>query len=114
VDPSEHFFGLRLNMYVAIVLTVVGVRLVHLPQRRGKPAAELRPGARIARRTARRDGGGQRRDGGVRPGRFRPPGGFQSRRLQRGCARQRHGLTVTRTGPKFNSINNETRARHSN
>jgi hypothetical protein len=41
VDPSEHFFGLRLNMYVAIVLTVVGVVWFIYSQRRGRPAAEL-------------------------------------------------------------------------
>jgi len=41
VDPSEHFLGLRLNMYVAIVLTIVGVAWFIRSQRRGKPAAEL-------------------------------------------------------------------------
>ena len=48
VDPSEHFLGLRLNMYVAIVLTVAGVVWFVYSQRHGRPAAELaaqRPGS---------------------------------------------------------------------
>ena len=36
VDPSEHFLGLRLNMYVAIVLTVVGAVWFWRTQRRGR------------------------------------------------------------------------------
>ena len=48
VDPSEHFLGLRLNMYVASVLTVVGIAWFAYSQRHGRPAAELparRPGS---------------------------------------------------------------------
>ncbi|HEY9244141.1 MAG TPA: prolipoprotein diacylglyceryl transferase [Streptosporangiaceae bacterium] len=41
VDPSEHFLGLRLNMYVASVLTIAGVVWFIQSQRRGRPAAEL-------------------------------------------------------------------------
>ena len=41
VDPSEHFLGLRLNMYVASVLTIVGIVWFIRSQRRGRPAAEL-------------------------------------------------------------------------
>ena len=41
VDPSEHFLGLRLNMYVASVLTVAGVIWFIYSQRHGRPAAEL-------------------------------------------------------------------------
>jgi prolipoprotein diacylglyceryl transferase len=41
VDPSEHFLGLRLNMYVASVLTIVGIVWFVYSQRRGRPAAEL-------------------------------------------------------------------------
>ena len=41
MDPSEHFLGLRLNMYVASVLTVAGVVWFIYSQRRGRPAAEL-------------------------------------------------------------------------
>jgi prolipoprotein diacylglyceryl transferase len=41
VDPSEHFLGLRLNMYVASVLTLVGIAWFIRSQRRGRPAAEL-------------------------------------------------------------------------
>jgi prolipoprotein diacylglyceryl transferase len=36
VDPSEHFLGLRLNMYVAIALTVVGMVWFWRTQRRGR------------------------------------------------------------------------------
>ena len=52
VDPSEHFLGLRLNMYVASVLTVAGIAWFVRSQRRGRPAAELR-----ARRPGSTDGG---------------------------------------------------------
>ncbi len=51
VDPSEHFLGLRLNMYVASVLTIVGIVWFIRSQRRGKPASEL-----LARRPASADG----------------------------------------------------------
>jgi prolipoprotein diacylglyceryltransferase len=51
VDPSEHFLGLRLNMYVASVLTVVGIAWFIRSQRRGRPAGEL-----LARRPASADG----------------------------------------------------------
>jgi prolipoprotein diacylglyceryl transferase len=42
VDPSEHFLGLRLNMYVAAVLTVAGIVWFWRSQRR-RPAP-ARPG----------------------------------------------------------------------
>ena len=42
VDPSEHFLGLRLNMYVAAVLTLAGLAWFVRSQRRGRPASELR------------------------------------------------------------------------
>ena len=51
VDPSEHFLGLRLNMYVASVLTVVGIVWFIRSQRRGRPADEL-----LARRPDSTDG----------------------------------------------------------
>jgi prolipoprotein diacylglyceryl transferase len=41
VDPSEHFLGLRLNMYVASVLTLVGIAWFIYSQRRGRPASEM-------------------------------------------------------------------------
>jgi prolipoprotein diacylglyceryl transferase len=51
VDPSQHFLGLRLNMYVACVLTVAGLVWFYLIQRRGRrrviagvPAPELATG----------------------------------------------------------------------
>jgi prolipoprotein diacylglyceryl transferase len=52
VDPSEHFFGLRLNMYVASVLTVAGIVWFVYSQRRGRPAEEL-----LARRPDSEDAG---------------------------------------------------------
>ncbi len=42
VDPSEHFLGLRLNMYVAAVLTIAGLAWFVYSQRHGRPASELR------------------------------------------------------------------------
>ena len=39
VDPSQHFLGLRLNMYVAIVLTAAGATWFYLIQRRGRRRA---------------------------------------------------------------------------
>ncbi|HEX4254374.1 MAG TPA: prolipoprotein diacylglyceryl transferase [Streptosporangiaceae bacterium] len=51
VDPSQHFLGLRLNMYVAIGLTLAGLAWFVIIQRRGHrraaaglPAAELAAG----------------------------------------------------------------------
>ena len=41
MDPSEHFLGLRLNMYVASVLTLAGIAWFIYSQRHGRPAAEL-------------------------------------------------------------------------
>jgi prolipoprotein diacylglyceryl transferase len=54
VDPSEHFLGLRLNMYVATVLTVAGLAWFAYSQRRGQPASEL-----LARRPDSEDASGQ-------------------------------------------------------
>ena len=108
VDPSEHFLGLRLNMYVASVLTVAGVVWFIYSQRRGLPAAELPASGRTARRTA--PGRTESDPAGSQPaGRFRSAGGLQSRGLRRACARHRHGLTGPRSGSRINSINNETR-----
>ncbi len=44
VDPSEHFLGLRLNMYVAIALTIAGLAWFWQVQRR-QPAAAGPPGS---------------------------------------------------------------------
>jgi prolipoprotein diacylglyceryl transferase len=41
IDSSEHFLGLRLNFFVAIVLTAVGIAWFVLSQRRGKTAEQL-------------------------------------------------------------------------
>ena len=54
VDPSEHFLGLRLNMYVASVLTVVGVVWFIYSQRHGQ-AGELQA-RRVESDDAGRDG----------------------------------------------------------
>ena len=46
VDSSEHFLGLRLNMFVAIALTAVGIVWLILAQRRPeRPCIVLPPGA---------------------------------------------------------------------
>ena len=57
VDPSEHFLGLRLNMYVACVLTVAGLVWFWRSQRRGPavPAGRAGDGAAEDRQA---DGGG--------------------------------------------------------
>jgi prolipoprotein diacylglyceryl transferase len=51
VDPSQHFLGLRLNLYVACILTLAGATWFYLIQRRGRrrvieglPAPELAAG----------------------------------------------------------------------
>ncbi|MGE5137257.1 MAG: prolipoprotein diacylglyceryl transferase [Gemmatimonadota bacterium] len=56
VDPSEHFLGLRLNMYVASVLTVVGLVWFWRSQRRARavPAGPAGDGAE----GGQADGGG--------------------------------------------------------
>ena len=119
MDPSEHFLGLRLNMYVASVLTVVGVVWFIYSQRRGQPAAELpaqRPGSGAdSTGTADSDpAGSSPAADSSPPGDSGPSGGLQSRGLERDRARHRHGLTATRTESLLNSINNELRARPSN
>jgi prolipoprotein diacylglyceryl transferase len=45
VDPSQHFLGLRLNMYVAAVLTLVGIAWFVYSQRRDRPVAMSANGA---------------------------------------------------------------------
>ena len=85
MDPSEHFLGLRLNMYVASVLTVVGVVWFIYSQRRGRPAAELPAQRPDSEADSGRDGAGTRSESGrLQPaGGFRSAGGLQSRGLQR-------------------------------
>ena len=50
VDPAHHILGLRLNIYVAIALTVAGAIWFVVSQRRGdkRPAANARPPAVLA------------------------------------------------------------------
>ena len=100
MDPSEHFLGLRLNMYVASVLTIVGIVWFVYSQRHGRPAAELparRPDSEADSARAAPESDPSREPGrGPQPaGGFRSAGGLQSRGLQRGRARHRHGLTAT-------------------
>jgi prolipoprotein diacylglyceryl transferase len=40
IDSSAYFFGLRLNFFVAIVMTLVGLTWFVIAQRRGGPAAQ--------------------------------------------------------------------------
>ena len=86
VDPSEHFLGLRLNMYVASVLTIVGIAWFIRSQRRGRPAAELparRPDSAPGESAAGQNADGQNAASGDR-GRASPGGashgGAQRRR----------------------------------
>jgi prolipoprotein diacylglyceryl transferase len=59
IDSSEHFLGLRLNMYIAIILTVVGAAWFWRSQRHGRagpaaadgPADEAEPQASAAEAT---------------------------------------------------------------
>jgi prolipoprotein diacylglyceryl transferase len=73
VDPSEHFLGLRLNMYVASVLTVVGIAWFIYSQRRGRPASELR-----ARRPDSDDAKTEDTDSAARPAGPAEPGPAES------------------------------------
>src|SRR5438477_966069 len=60
VDPSEHFLGLRLNMYVAIVLAVAGAVWFWRSQQRGGPlptASGAAPGAAAGASQAAGPGG---------------------------------------------------------
>src|SRR5262249_34388184 len=60
VDPSEHFLGLRLNMYVAIAGTVAGGAWFWYTQRYGKGLPSNTPGLAAARAA----GGGTAAAGG--------------------------------------------------
>jgi prolipoprotein diacylglyceryl transferase len=71
VDPSEHFLGLRLNMYVAIVLTVLGLAWFLHAQRTGRPASELPavgPGSQAPASEAAAPGGDRAPSAGPGPG----------------------------------------------
>src|SRR5262249_169278 len=73
VDPSEHFLGLRLNMYVAIAGTIAGGVWFWYTQRYGKgvPATD---GA-VARSAAARGGGDGAEAGGGGAGEAEQPAG---------------------------------------
>jgi prolipoprotein diacylglyceryl transferase len=57
VDPSEHFLGLRLNTYVASVLTIVGIAWFARTQLKSRAAAEPAPAAGESRAEAGDAGG---------------------------------------------------------
>jgi prolipoprotein diacylglyceryl transferase len=57
VDPSQHFLGLRLNMYVAAVLTVAGLAWFIYSQRRDRPVAVPANGAQPGGEAPDGDGG---------------------------------------------------------
>jgi prolipoprotein diacylglyceryl transferase len=70
VDPSEHFLGLRLNTYVASVLTVVGIAWFVRTQRRGRAGAgPALAGAGTAAESAPGTGTGTEAGDDVEPGR---------------------------------------------
>jgi prolipoprotein diacylglyceryl transferase len=48
VDPSEHFLGLRFNMYVAVILTVVGALWFWRSQRPDRPVPAVPAGGAAA------------------------------------------------------------------
>jgi prolipoprotein diacylglyceryl transferase len=48
VDPAHHLFGLRLNLFVAATLTVVGAAWFVCTQRRGTPRSRARGPAMLA------------------------------------------------------------------
>jgi prolipoprotein diacylglyceryl transferase len=55
VDPSEHFLGLRLNMYVASALTLAGIAwFIRTQRRRSQVTPEAVPDTMASRRTTRR------------------------------------------------------------
>ncbi len=110
VDPSEHFLGLRLNMYVASVLTVAGIAWFAYSQRHGRRPRSCRPPA------------GQRRRGWPRAGRGtggaracgNPPGGAGCGRVQRGGAGDGHGLAARHPESMIGSISRPGSACSSN
>jgi prolipoprotein diacylglyceryl transferase len=57
VDPSEHFFGLRLNTYVASVLTIVGIAWFARTQLKSRAVAGPAPAAGESRAEAGDAGG---------------------------------------------------------
>src|SRR5205814_1967559 len=58
VDPSEHFLGLRLNMYVATILTIAGAVWFWYTQRRRPAAAGSAAAGRAGARARPGSGGG--------------------------------------------------------
>ena len=75
VDPSEHFLGLRLNMYVAIVLTVAGALWFWRTQRRDRPVPATADGPADAgepQASAPEEGAGDTSDGEPGPGQEMP------------------------------------------
>ena len=58
IDSSEHFLGLRLNMYIAIIMTLAGLAWFALAQRRPDRPVAVSPvlSASAAGEAAREDG----------------------------------------------------------
>jgi prolipoprotein diacylglyceryl transferase len=76
IDPSEHFLGLRLNMYVAAVLTLVGLAWFWFTQRPGRAVpTEAQPGTGKGRPAAGAEPGpaGSAAAGGPADGGARDP-----------------------------------------
>ena len=88
MDPSEHFLGLRLNMYVASVLTVVGVVWFVYSQRHGLLRNCLPPADSEAHSagTAEPDPARRQPGCGLEPGRGLRSAGTPVRGLQRSRA----------------------------
>src|SRR5262249_50695372 len=92
VDPSEHFLGLRLNMYVAIAGTVAGGAWFWDTQRYGKGLPSNTPGPAAARAA----GGGTAAAGGGRGG--APGAGRRRGRSGRAAGQDRGGAGRCRRG----------------
>jgi prolipoprotein diacylglyceryl transferase len=90
IDSSAYFLGLRLNMYVAIAMTLAGAVWFWLVQRRGPvPASACRDGTGPAPGggEAARAGTGQPEAGAARAGTSQPETGVGTGQPQAGAAR---------------------------
>ena len=67
IDSSEHFLGLRLNMYIAIIVTLAGLAWFAIAQRRpDRPVMVSVPSAAPSGEPAAREGD---QEGEAEPGR---------------------------------------------
>jgi Prolipoprotein diacylglyceryl transferase len=67
IDSSVHIFGLRLNMYIATILAIVGAVWFYRIQRRPQPAPAPSPDSDSASAAASADADGSRPDGDDTP-----------------------------------------------